>query len=156
MKRVFKTFSLRCYVALLRTWRRRSFHAINAMILMPQIFDVTANENARYKRNELESPIPTGNSENSKAATQNATKTFDYWRTLIIRVMLFSWGHHYVYIHVTVLLAIFHIFFYNPYIKNHRRRIHFCVSLLSRIYVNKVIKKCFTVYNVCRLTSSCR
>ena len=30
------------------------FHGINAMILMPQIFDVTANENARYKRNELE------------------------------------------------------------------------------------------------------
>ena len=26
----------------------------NAMILMPQIFDATANENARYKRNELE------------------------------------------------------------------------------------------------------
>ena len=25
------------------------------MIFMPQIFDVTANENARYKRNELES-----------------------------------------------------------------------------------------------------
>ena len=24
------------------------------MILMPQIFDVTTNENARYKRNELE------------------------------------------------------------------------------------------------------
>ena len=24
------------------------------MILMPQIFDITANENARYKRNELE------------------------------------------------------------------------------------------------------
>ena len=24
------------------------------MILLPQIFDVTANENARYKRNELE------------------------------------------------------------------------------------------------------
>ena len=24
------------------------------MILMPQMFDVTANENARYKRNELE------------------------------------------------------------------------------------------------------
>ena len=24
---------------------------------MPQIFDVTANENARYKRNELESDI---------------------------------------------------------------------------------------------------
>ena len=36
-------------------WRRRCFHGINAMILMPQIFDVTANENARYKRNELES-----------------------------------------------------------------------------------------------------
>ena len=34
--------------------RRRCFHGINAMILMPQIFDVTANENARYKRNELE------------------------------------------------------------------------------------------------------
>ena len=26
---------------------------MNAMILMPQISDVTANENARYKRNEL-------------------------------------------------------------------------------------------------------
>ena len=24
------------------------------MILIPQIFDVTANDNARYKRNELE------------------------------------------------------------------------------------------------------
>ena len=24
------------------------------MILMPQIFDIIANENARYKRNELE------------------------------------------------------------------------------------------------------
>ena len=34
--------------------RRRCFHGINAMILMPQIFDVTTNENARYKRNELE------------------------------------------------------------------------------------------------------
>ena len=33
---------------------RRCFHGINAMILMPQIFDVTANENAGYKRNELE------------------------------------------------------------------------------------------------------
>ena len=27
------------------------------MILMPQIFDVTANENARYKRNELECTV---------------------------------------------------------------------------------------------------
>ena len=27
------------------------------MILMPQIFDVTANENARYKRNKLEYKI---------------------------------------------------------------------------------------------------
>ena len=27
------------------------------MILMPQIFDVTANENARYKRNELECDV---------------------------------------------------------------------------------------------------
>ena len=35
-------------------WRRRCFHGINAMILMPQIFDVTANENVRYKHNELE------------------------------------------------------------------------------------------------------
>ena len=26
----------------------------NALILMPQIFDVTSNENARYKRNELD------------------------------------------------------------------------------------------------------
>ena len=52
-----KRFSLRCYVALLRTWRRRCFHGINAMIIMPQIFNVTANENARYKRNELECDI---------------------------------------------------------------------------------------------------
>ena len=28
------------------------------MILMPQIFDVIDNENARYKRNELEFNIP--------------------------------------------------------------------------------------------------
>ena len=34
---------------------------MNAMILMPQIFDVTANENARYKRNELEVHIQTEN-----------------------------------------------------------------------------------------------
>ena len=27
------------------------------MILMPQIFDVTANENARYKRDELECSV---------------------------------------------------------------------------------------------------
>ena len=53
-KRVFKMFSLRCYVALLRMWRRRCFHGINAMILCRQISDVIANENARYKRNELE------------------------------------------------------------------------------------------------------
>ena len=31
---------------------------MNAMILMPQIFEVTANENAGYKRNELEFAIP--------------------------------------------------------------------------------------------------
>ena len=36
-------------------WRRRCFHGIY-MILMPQIFDGTANENARYKRNEVELP----------------------------------------------------------------------------------------------------
>ena len=41
--------------------RRRCFHGINAMILMPQIFDVTANENARYKRNELEFHITSRN-----------------------------------------------------------------------------------------------
>ena len=42
-------------------WRRRCYRGINAMILMPQIFDVTANENACYKRNELESDISTLN-----------------------------------------------------------------------------------------------
>ena len=57
IKRFFKTFSLRWYLPLLRMWRRRCFHGINAMILMPQISDVTANENARYKRNELELSI---------------------------------------------------------------------------------------------------
>ena len=54
IKRFFKTFSLRCYVALLMMWRRCCFHGINAMVLMPQFFDVIANENASYKRNELE------------------------------------------------------------------------------------------------------
>ena len=47
-------FSLHCYVVLLRMWRRRCFHGINSMVLMPQIFDVIANENVRYKCNELE------------------------------------------------------------------------------------------------------
>ena len=50
IKSIFKTFSLCCNVALLRTWRRHCFHGINAMILM--IFDVITNDNARYKRNE--------------------------------------------------------------------------------------------------------
>ena len=54
IKRFFKTFSLRCYAVLLRMSCRRCFHGINVMILMPQVFDVTANENARYKRNEWE------------------------------------------------------------------------------------------------------
>ena len=54
IKQIFKTFSLCCYVALLGKGRRRCFHGINAMILMPQIFDVIANENARYNRDELE------------------------------------------------------------------------------------------------------
>ena len=35
-----------------------SSRGINAMILMPQILDVIANENARYKRNELEFSFP--------------------------------------------------------------------------------------------------
>ena len=71
IKRIFKTFSLCCYVALLRTWRRPCFHGINALILIPSIFDVTVNENACYKRNELEwkikvrnSKIKVGNSNN--------------------------------------------------------------------------------------------
>ena len=34
--------------------RRRRFNSTNAMIFMPQFFDVIANGNARYKRNELE------------------------------------------------------------------------------------------------------
>ena len=42
---------------LLRMWRRRWFHGINAMILMPQIVAVIANENALYKCNELEFKI---------------------------------------------------------------------------------------------------
>ena len=57
IKRFFKMFPLRCYVLLLRMWRRRFFRGINAMILMPQIFDVTTNENERYKHNELEYTI---------------------------------------------------------------------------------------------------
>ena len=54
LKYIFKIFSLRRYVALLRTWRRRCFHGINGKILMLQIFEVRANENACNKHNELE------------------------------------------------------------------------------------------------------
>ena len=50
----FQKFSFRSYVALLRTWRPRCFHDINAMVLIPQIYDIEANEIVRYKRNELE------------------------------------------------------------------------------------------------------
>ena len=39
-------------------WRRRCFHGINTMILMPQILDIIANENACYKSNELECQVP--------------------------------------------------------------------------------------------------
>ena len=46
-------FTLRCYGMLLRMWFGRRFHGINAMILMPQIFNVIANENAHYRGNEL-------------------------------------------------------------------------------------------------------
>ena len=49
-----KTCFQNIFITLLRTWRRRCFRGINAMILMPQILDVVANENARYKPNELE------------------------------------------------------------------------------------------------------
>ena len=47
-------FSIRCYVALLRTRLLPCFHGINTINLMPQIFEITANENALYKRYELE------------------------------------------------------------------------------------------------------
>ena len=36
------------------TLPRRRLNSINPMIFMPQIFDVIANGNARYTRNELE------------------------------------------------------------------------------------------------------
>ena len=51
-----KTHFQNVFVMLLRCLAKdvMSFHDINAMILMPQIFDVIANENAGYKRNELE------------------------------------------------------------------------------------------------------
>ena len=49
-----KTLFQNVFVTLLRLRHHRCFHGINAMILMSQIFDVTANENAHYKCNELE------------------------------------------------------------------------------------------------------
>ena len=45
------------HVTVLRQWlsEKNTDYIINAMIFkMPQIFDVIANENARYKGNELE------------------------------------------------------------------------------------------------------
>ena len=48
-----KTHFQNVFVMLLRRW----FHGINAIILMPHIFDAIANENVCYiKRNELEYP----------------------------------------------------------------------------------------------------
>ena len=44
-----KTRFQNVFVTLLRTRHHHCFHGINTMNLMPQIFDVTANENARYK-----------------------------------------------------------------------------------------------------------
>ena len=73
-------FSLRSYVALLRTWRRRCFHGINAMILCRQISDVIANENARYKRNELEYSFE----------TEFWYIYVLYWINLLLRIFFFS------------------------------------------------------------------
>ena len=51
-----KTHFQNVFVMLLRRVARRSrcYHGINAIILMSQICDVIANENAGYERNELE------------------------------------------------------------------------------------------------------
>ena len=53
-----KTLFQNVFVSLLRRVAKDVMSSLlswhNTMILMPQIFDVTANENARYKRNELE------------------------------------------------------------------------------------------------------
>ena len=98
------TFSLRCYVALLRMWRRRCFHGINAMILMPQIFDVTANENARYKRNELECYF-TSIMEDTALVKKKLAKTSNYksevniipwyhWNHLVTRIMHAKYKNH--------------------------------------------------------------
>ena len=48
------------------------------MILMPQIFDVTANENARYKRNELE----IGLFEKKSVGSRLKTCSFHQWPSL--------------------------------------------------------------------------
>ena len=55
-KTLFKTFSLRCYAALLMQWRRCCANVVtsNAMNLIPHIVDCIANGNARYKRNEFD------------------------------------------------------------------------------------------------------
>ena len=53
IKGIYKTFSLCCYVALPRTWRRRCVHGINAMITCINAANVIANENARYKCNNI-------------------------------------------------------------------------------------------------------
>ena len=56
-----KTLFKNVFVTLLRRVAKdvtsSLLYGVNAMILMPQIFEVTANENARYKRNELESVL---------------------------------------------------------------------------------------------------
>ena len=59
---------------------------------------------------------------------------FEYCKTLIIYVTLFSQGHHPWFIHETLFFGICNILFYYPYIRNYWWRLYFHVLVLSWIY----------------------
>ena len=57
-----------------------------------------------------------------------------YCKTFIIRVTLFSWGHHPECIHEIIISRFVVLLFYNSYIRNYWRWLYFLVTGLSRIY----------------------
>ena len=71
------------------------------MILMPQIFDVTANEKARYKRNELEYQL-------MKSDYQKNMATVFVWSYMYFnRTFAFHWClYMYVKIYQTVKITL--------------------------------------------------
>ena len=82
-----------------------SFYGINAMILMPQIFDIIANENARYKRNELELLLYYVLLDNSTLKNASICMLLFLHYTLKLQNIKFSFLSLFVFIHLAKLLT---------------------------------------------------